>query len=295
MTFKDRLRLLKSKFFGTKTILFSKKIEWETQLRDKIKCHDTFFYEFDQVDPNLFDIIIPLSLDSQKYLNKHKKYLIPHKAIVPSDFCIDLCNDKLKFYRFLIENNFNEFAPSATGNHKFPYILKKNIGEFGIGTLIIKDENDEKANNDKINSVNYFTQEYIDGAEEYTAHIICVRNRIIYFKVLMFTFSEKCFVKGKHFEPVAVEVKDHNEYKEIFENILLKMDYQGICCFNYKTSCGVLIIFEINPRFGGSLTRVIDEGIFHYMEGLRNSREETDGSTVQEGLTCWSRIALLSD
>lgn len=273
MTFKDRLRLLISNFFGTKTILFSKKNEWEAQLRDKIKCHSTFFYEFDQVDLNKFDIIVPLSLHSQKYLNKYNKYSIHNKAIVPSDFCIDLCSNKSKFYKFLIENDFNEFIPKITGFKGYPYILKKNIGEFGIGTIIINDEIDEIENLDKIKSNEYFTQEYIDGYEEFTAHIICVRNRIIYFNVLKFTFCEKYFIKGKYFDPVTVTVVNHNKYKNIFENILSKMDYQGICCFNYKAPGGVLKIFEINPRFGGSLTRTIDEGIFYYMECLRNNHD----------------------
>jgi len=272
MTFKDRLRLLLSNFFGIKTILFSKKIEWEIQIRDRIKCYPTFFYEFNEVDIKLFDTVVPLTLYSQKYLNKNKKLLIYDKAIVPSDFCIDLCNNKLNFYKFLIENNFNDYTPMTTGNHKFPYILKKNIGEFGIETIIINDKKDEIENFDKINSTNYFTQEYIDGSEEYTAHIIFANNRIIYFKVLMFSFSEKYFIKGKYFSPDTVMVANHSKYKKIFEDILTIMGYQGICCFNYKVSNGTLKIFEINPRFGGSMTRVIDEGIFYYMEGLRNNQ-----------------------
>lgn len=286
MTFKDRLRLLMANFFGTKTILFSRGIEWETQIRDKIKCHATFFYDFDEVDPSVFDIVIPLSLKSQKYINKHKQYLIPHKAIVPSDYCIDLCNNKFNFYQFLIDNNFNEFTPITNCIQKFPYILKKNIGEFGVGTLIIKNEDDERENTEKINSKNYFTQEYVHGKEEYTAHIICVNNRIIYFRVLMFSFGETCFVKGKYFEPEKVEVINHSKYKKIFEDILLKMDYQGICCFNYKVSDGKIKIFEINPRFGGSLTRILDEGIFYYMEGLCNSHETPNPVPLQDDMTC---------
>jgi len=286
MTFRDRLRLLMANFFGTKTILFSKGIEWETQIRDKIKCHATFFYDFDEVDPELFDIVIPLSLNAQKYINKYNQYLINRKAIVPSDYCIDLCNNKFNFYKFLIDNNFNDFVPVVNCHQKFPYILKKNIGEFGLGTIIINNENDERENIKKINSEKYFTQEYINGKEEYTAHIICVNNKIIYFRVLMFVFSETCFVKGKYFEPERVVIVNHEKYKKLFEDILFIMDYHGICCFNYKVCDGNVKIFEINPRFGGSLTRIIDEGIFYYMEGVGNSRQTPDPITLQDDITC---------
>jgi len=35
--------------------------------------------------------------------------------------------------------------------------------------------------------------------------------------------------------------------------ILPSLRYEGLCCFNYKMDNGVLVVLELNPRFGGSL------------------------------------------
>jgi hypothetical protein len=44
----------------------------------------------------------------------------------------------------------------------------------------------------------------------------------------------------------------------LFAEILKKLDYKGTCCFNFKIEDGAPRIFEINPRFGGSLWRNIN-------------------------------------
>ena len=38
-----------------------------------------------------------------------------------------------------------------------------------------------------------------------------------------------------------------------FSSILTAIGYEGLCCFDYKIANGKPKIFEINPRFGGSL------------------------------------------
>ena len=59
---------------------------------------------------------------------------------------------------------------------------------------------------------------------------------------------------------------NHDKFLNDFENILSLMNYQGICCFNYKILDGKPKIFEINPRFGGTMPYFIDQGIHSYIK-----------------------------
>ena len=44
------------------------------------------------------------------------------------------------------------------------------------------------------------------------------------------------------------------DYLDKFSAILNSIGYEGLCCFDYKVINGKPQIFEINPRFGGSLS-----------------------------------------
>lgn len=264
MRLKDKLRYLFAKISLKETILFSKKDGWERRIRRKTKGYIPFFYEFNEINPNNFDVVVPLTLHAQKYLNAHPELLTQQKAIVPSDFCIDLCNDKERFTKYLVENGFGMFAPKIKRNLAYPYILKKKVGAWGEGITVINDSQSEQAHINEIKSDDFFKQEYIEGQEEYTAHIIVIEDKVVFLKTLRFIFVDKYFVKGKNLNHTSVEKVDHSRFKDVFEGILVKMNYQGICCFNYKVTNENLMIFEINPRYGGSLTRFINEALISY-------------------------------
>ncbi|MNC96669.1 hypothetical protein D3C83_141030 [compost metagenome] len=42
-------------------------------------------------------------------------------------------------------------------------------------------------------------------------------------------------------------------FLDSFCEILTLLKFEGLCCFNYKIKDSRPLIFEINPRFGGSL------------------------------------------
>lgn len=271
MLFRDRFILLYAKILRRETILFSKKNDWEKPIRRKLKKSTLFFYEFDEVDPNIFDIVVPLSLHAQKYANEHPNLITLKKALIPSNYCIDLCNNKKSLYDFLVKNNFGMFVPKRNSDLIFPYILKKKIGVWGIGISIIYNSQDELENWEKIQSDDYFREEYILGKEEYTAHVVIKNKSIVFLKAIKFIFSEKYFVRGKDYEHTTAQEVNHSHFKQTFENILIAIGYQGICCFNYKIVNHNLMIFEINPRYGGSLTYFfLEDALYSYRDAISN-------------------------
>lgn len=268
MELKDIFRLIFAKLLFKETILFSKKDRWEANIKAQLNNHILFFYDFSNINLNLFDIIIPLTLNAQKYINSHPKLLKQNKMIIPSDFCIDLCDDKEEFYKYLLKNNLEEFAPRTNQKFSYPYILKKKIGQWGQGISIIKNSQDELTNIDNIKSKDYFTQEYIEGHNDYSAHIIIVNNKIIFYRGLNFIFSERFFIRGKDFKHIDNEEVCHTDFLPIFENILIKMGYEGICCFGYKIVDNKPKIFEINPRYGASMIHFLNDALISYKNAI---------------------------
>lgn len=264
MKFKDKIIFFLAKFLKRKIVLFSSKEDWEWSIRKRVIGYVPFFYEFDKINLNNFDVIVPLTLHAQRYINSHPKSFTKQLYICPSDYCIELCNDKVMFHNYLAKNGFQQFTPIINEKFSYPYIIKKRIGAWGEGISIITDTKSEMEHISEIESEEYFTQQYIKGQDEYTAHIIIAAKRIVFFRALKFTFQDEYFVKGKDFNPTSVEEVNHDNFKPIFEEILLSINYQGICCFNYKITTNGLKIFEVNPRYGASMTRFINEALIDY-------------------------------
>lgn len=264
MKFKDKIRYLYAKIIRKKTLLFSSQDSWEWALKKRILGYVPFFYDFDEINPNDFDVIMPLTLPAQRYINTNRKLFFNRIYISPSDYCIELCNDKAKFNDYLSKNGFQKLLPAIDEKFNYPYILKKKVGAWGVGTYIISSIKNEIEHKDKIESKEYFTQKYIEGKYEYAAHIIIVDKKIVFFKALKSTFHDEYFIKGRDFKPKSIEEIDHEKYKSIFEEILSRMGYEGICCFNYKITEEGLSIFELNPRFGATLNRFINEALICY-------------------------------
>ncbi len=264
MKIKDKIRLLYAKKLFKKTILFSTKKDWEKSIRKTIRGYVPFFYDLNEVNPKHFDLVIPLTLFATKYINENALSFNRQQVLVPSNHCIDLCHDKERFQLFLVKHGFGQFAPQINQDFGYPYLLKCKTGQWGMGISIIDSPQSEKMLINEIASEDYFKQEYVEGQDEYTAHVIINEKRIVFLRTLKFTFQDKYFVKGQQFKHASKEEVDHSQFKKLFEDILIKVGYQGICCFNYKITKGKLSIFELNPRYGGSLTHFINEALIAY-------------------------------
>lgn len=267
-----KIQLLWAKLTGKTTILFSKKKNWKGVIKAMLKRQKNislFFYEFDQVDTANFDYVIPLTVHAQQYANQNKLFNQSNQALISPQKSIEICDKKDKFEEFMLKNGFEQYYPLAQKTATYPYVIKKVVDEFGLNTKIIKNKEDEQKYADLITSKDYIKQAYITGKEEYAAHIILKDNKIIYLNTLAYVFEEDIFVKGKYYKEKNRIKVNHEHFTPIFQEILTKMEYkEGICCFNYKLENGIMQIFEINPRFGGSLLQYIDKVLPIYRKAV---------------------------
>ena len=268
MNFKDELRYFMSKTRLRKTILFSKKDDWVWPIRDLLQNYTPFFYDFNEIDLDRFDLVIPLTIRDAKYINAHCDYLKGTKALVPSNEVIDLCDNKEDFADFLITNGFPHVIPRINGDLRYPYILKRTIGENGDGVIVISDAETERMYVEELRSRDYFKQEYVDGGNEYTTHIIIHQKRVFFSKTFEFTFGERFFVKGRNYKPCSSRVVNHSHHDATFWKILNTLEYEGICCLNYKLQDNNVKLFEINPRYGYTMTHFVNEAVSTYNDIL---------------------------
>jgi carbamoylphosphate synthase large subunit len=211
------------------------------------------FADFDAINPKMYDLIVPLKLDDYACLSKYLKFN-NSKFIYPSKENVELTNDKSLFNDFLLKNGFGNNLPEIYfENVKFPYIYKKRIDIAGINSRIIYTKEEEDTFESKIDPTHYFKQEIIEGEDEYTAHVLSKAGKIHYFSNIVFHFGARLYIKGNQTDCNSHSINLDNSVIPLFEKILTRINYTGICCFNYKIDNNTVKIFEVNPRFGHSL------------------------------------------
>lgn len=271
MGLKHTLRILAGRFFYKKTVLFSRKPTREQQIIRKLNTCFPCFASFRKVNPNHFYIIFPLAEKESTYLNDHYPCLNYVKAIVPSNTAINICKDKKIFTEFLLNNGFETYAIKTPDTLYYPYVIKKRIDADGANTVIINDKKTENRYKNELASDEFFAQEYIEGNDEYAMHIIMHKKEVIYYKTMKYTFEQNKFVKGSGCKQYSQTAVDHSRFIDQFKNILNTINYEGVCCIDYKVINECIKIFEINARMGASLSEYIDEALYAYANALNLS------------------------
>jgi len=103
-----------------------------------------------------------------------------------------------------------------------------------------------------IDSPDYFCQRIIEGQTEYATHIIFRNNEIASYINVEYFFSDNVSIKGQ--DRIICKTICDCPHLELFSAMLASIGFEGLCCFNYKEVDGKPFVFEINPRFGGSLS-----------------------------------------
>lgn len=236
-----------------KKILFSNKKDWIKRIKIGFKFTNQViaFEDFSRGNIMNYDLVIPLTIEDLLFLSE-VDFIKNNPIPIPKKKSILLCHDKSLFNQTLIDGGFGKYIPNINKNMHFPYILKKKIDIFGENSHIIYKPSDEKKYSEIILNYDYFKQELISGTSEYATHILFKNHKIIYALNIKYVFENEFPIKGKD-KPIYTKIS-FCPYLDIFSSILELIDFEGLCCFNYKIKDNIPKIFEINPRFGGSLS-----------------------------------------
>jgi carbamoylphosphate synthase large subunit len=204
---------------------------------------------------------VPLNIQDLKYLNSVRSWVIDNPIPIPNLESILLCDDKYLFNQKLIEKGFGYLIPKINGKQTYPYILKKGIDSWGKESHLIYNAQIEQTFSDKLADPKYFSQQFIIGSQEYATHIIFKDSKIVCSLTFEYNFKIETPIKGKD-ESIDKRIC-LCPYLEEFASVLTLIDFNGLCCINYKVYENRLFIMEINPRFGGSLCSYFSFFIIH--------------------------------
>ena len=239
---------------GAMRILFSGHPEWIDDIKSGFRRlpHQIEFGSITEDSFQRYDIVVPLSLNALEEARRHSP-LQKNALPLPTAESVHLCNDKYEFNRALMKAGFGQYIPKMAQGLALtpPYILKKRIGVWGKDCYIIHNHDDEEAQLDRITDPNYFCQELIPGSSEFATHILFVDGRIVKALNIKYVFASDTPIKGQNAE--HLRFVHRCPYLDLFAQVLRTIQFEGLCCVNYKIAKGRPFLLEINPRFGGSL------------------------------------------
>jgi len=237
---------------SAKKILFSEKPEWADEIRRGFwrMPHQVDFGKITEDSYRRYDIVVPLSLSELEVARRHcppENCALP----LPSAGAVKLCEDKYEFNRVLIKAGFGRYIPTMGAGLATPYILKKRIGEWGKDCYLILNSSDEEKHLHLIQDPRYFCQQMVLGTREFATHILFTGGKIVKALNIRYEFTGAAPIKGQDKE--LFQTISGCPYLGLFARILRTIEYEGLCCVNYKVANGEPLLLEINPRFGGSL------------------------------------------
>jgi hypothetical protein len=234
-------------------VLFSANQGIEKTIRRgfRFQRYEISFDAFTPENIKKYNVLIPLNIDDVRAISKYpdltKDKLIP----VPDLSVVNICDDKYLFNKTLTEKGFEAVIPKIGTDLPLPFFLKKKVSSAGNDCRLISNAEQKKELKDLIDSPDYFCQEVIAEKTEYATHILFKDHKIATTLSIKYTFFNRVSVNGKD-DFACTEICDC-DHLDTFSAILEAIGYQGLCCFDYKVIDGKPYIFEINPRFGGSL------------------------------------------
>ena len=236
-------------------ILFSENCWGEKIIRNGFRLlhHHIEFAAISPEKVKNYDLVIPLNMEDLRAMHTEPGLLTDQLIPIPTLEAIDICDDKFLFDQTLVEKGFKEYLPKVGQDLQFPFLVKKKISEGGFSCYFIYNEEQKEKFIELIESPDYFCQEIIRGKSEFDAHILFKNHQIAASITIENSFENDTYLKGidKYIYTKIVKCP----YLDIFSDILNSIGFEGLCCFNYKENNGKPSIFEINPRFDGSISR----------------------------------------
>lgn len=96
-------------------------------------------------------------------------------------------------------------------------------------------------------------QDFVPGEREQVTHAMCAAGKLLWHCTLEKPQCLNPHARGGDFLAETVLQSTSSGILGILQNLVAELDYSGPLCVDYRLCEGRPVIFEINPRFGGSL------------------------------------------
>lgn len=198
-----------------------------------------------------YDLVMPVTTEALLGAAGDLELCRRNALPIPDPVAVNLCDDKGALNEFLRVRGFARHLPGEAPADRFPYMLKRRRDSCARHAHLIDGPAVAAGLNDENGSPAYLRQEWIAGETEFTAHLLHYRGRVRRGLSVSFRMHHPYTIRGR--DPVLLMRRCHARHVRLFEAVLNAVQFEGLCCVNYKLRDGVPIILEINPRFGFSL------------------------------------------
>lgn len=185
-----------------------------------------------------------------------------NSSILPSLEMVKIFSNKKLFSYYVESNNLTDYVPltyknySETLSNSSLFIIKPYCENNGQNIKIKNKISFDDFNNNII-------QEYITNVEEFVSHIVAINGSIKLCITYKYIFNDSTHIKTYPLNTNnVIKVNIDKFYIDIMEKFLRNCSYNGVCNIDFVIdNKGNIKIFEINPRFGGSLIRNDDKDL----------------------------------
>lgn len=214
------------------------------------------------------DRILPLTMDNYIRFNEHPRCIFKNNL-----GNIDILHNKSKFAEYMMRMFIENIPPVYYYNYE--NITYRHPSVNALNEKMIQKPN-TCFGGKRIKIVhaipralkNIIVSKYIEHTQYFCGHFLVVNGTIC--KKLYFSILKK---NTKDIQKGPVEnytIHDELEVDDtIFQKIFSNLSYSGFACADFIIHENTILIFEINPRPGGSLVRNVEQfGAF--LDHLRN-------------------------
>lgn len=198
-------------------------------------------------------VVIPLSEDNILNCPRTMASLVPERRAV------GVLRNKASFAAYVEKAGLSDLSPityATPQQVRYPCIVKYVNAAFGLGSRILRSDPELEAflSAEPWDSGKYIVQQCLPTPVEYVTHCVCKGGRILW--SCTFAFEKETgqeIRQGVIFKTMSGVDPPAGALAAI-ERVLLPLSYDGPCNVDYVPKAeGGIAVFEINPRFGGTL------------------------------------------
>jgi hypothetical protein len=181
-----------------------------------------------------------------------------YRSLVPDDRCLGILSDKARFAAFMAVEGLAGLCPATYRDdaaEHFPCVLKRLDLNAAYGVELVKTVGQLQAllASDVFRGHPHLLQAFVPGDTEYATHCVCKDGEILWSCSFARAMGSEPRIGGLAHDTVAPFTLSPRVHSQI-EGVVARLGYSGPCCIDHKIrDNGDIAIFEINPRFGGSL------------------------------------------
>jgi hypothetical protein len=235
------------------SIVFSRRDAWEPMIRSGFEGlpHRLHFDELRGATLERHDLIVPLSLDDAHRLREEPPHVRERVLPLPDADCTELCHDKPRLNRFLINAGFALHIPPMGNDITPPFVCKPAQGENSDDCVLVPDAAAVQRLAGATQRPDLFRQAAVPGCTEYATHFLMRDGALVRELTVRYHHATALYIKNA--SPLIASTLGTCPDAGTLQSMLKAIGYDGVGCANFKFEQGRLHLLEINPRMGGSL------------------------------------------